>query len=34
MSEKVELQASVPQEMHGRRLDQVAAELFPGYSRS
>ena len=34
MSEKVELQASVPPEMHGRRLDQVAAELFPGYSRS
>lgn len=34
MSERVELQASVPQEMHGSRLDQVAAQLFPQYSRS
>lgn len=34
MIEKVELQASVPQEMHGNRLDQVAAQLFPQYSRS
>ncbi len=34
MIEKVELQASVPQEMHGSRLDQVAARLFPQYSRS
>jgi 23S rRNA pseudouridine1911/1915/1917 synthase len=34
MNDKVELQASVPQEMHGRRLDQVAAHLFPQYSRS
>ncbi|HEY6130536.1 MAG TPA: 23S rRNA pseudouridine(1911/1915/1917) synthase RluD [Halioglobus sp.] len=34
MNERVELQASVPQEMHGNRLDQVAAQLFPQYSRS
>lgn len=34
MSEKVELQASVPQDMHGNRLDQAAAQLFPQYSRS
>jgi len=34
MSERVELQANVPQEMHGSRLDQVAAQLFPQYSRS
>ncbi len=34
MNDKVQLQASVPLEMHGRRLDQVAALLFPQYSRS
>lgn len=34
MTEKVELQANVPPEMHGSRLDQVAAQLFPQYSRS
>jgi 23S rRNA pseudouridine1911/1915/1917 synthase len=34
MIDRVELQASVPQEMHGSRLDQVAARLFPQYSRS
>ncbi len=34
MNDRVELQASVPQEMHGNRLDQVAAQLFPQYSRS
>jgi 23S rRNA pseudouridine1911/1915/1917 synthase len=34
MNDRVELQASVPQEMHGSRLDQVAAQLFPQYSRS
>ncbi|MEZ5571991.1 MAG: 23S rRNA pseudouridine(1911/1915/1917) synthase RluD [Halioglobus sp.] len=34
MTDRVELQASVPQEMHGNRLDQVAAQLFPQYSRS
>jgi len=34
MNDRVELQASVPQEMHGHRLDQVAAQLFPQYSRS
>lgn len=34
MNDRVQLQASVPQEMHGSRLDQVAARLFPEYSRS
>lgn len=34
MKDRVELQASVPLEMHGNRLDQVAAHLFPDYSRS
>ncbi len=34
MIDRVELQASVPQELHGSRLDQVAAQLFPQYSRS
>lgn len=34
MTERVQLQASVPPEMHGSRLDQAAARLFPGYSRS
>jgi 23S rRNA pseudouridine1911/1915/1917 synthase len=34
MSDRVQLQASVPQEMQGNRLDQVAAQLFPQYSRS
>ena len=34
MNDKVELQASVPHEMHGSRLDQAAAQLFPQYSRS
>ncbi|MCB1706351.1 MAG: 23S rRNA pseudouridine(1911/1915/1917) synthase RluD [Halioglobus sp.] len=34
MIDKVELQASVPQAMHGSRLDQAAAQLFPQYSRS
>lgn len=34
MNDRVELQASVPPEMHGNRLDQVAAQLFPQYSRS
>ncbi len=34
MIDRVELQASVPPEMHGNRLDQVAAQLFPQYSRS
>jgi 23S rRNA pseudouridine1911/1915/1917 synthase len=34
MNDRVKLQASVPQELHGSRLDQVAAELFPQYSRS
>jgi 23S rRNA pseudouridine1911/1915/1917 synthase len=34
MNDRVELQASVPQELHGNRLDQAAAQLFPQYSRS
>jgi len=34
MTDRVELRASVPREMHGNRLDQVAAQLFPQYSRS
>jgi 23S rRNA pseudouridine1911/1915/1917 synthase len=34
MNDRVQLQASVPPEMHGSRLDQVAAKLFPDYSRS
>ena len=34
MNDRVKLQASVPQSMHGSRLDQSAAELFPQYSRS
>jgi 23S rRNA pseudouridine1911/1915/1917 synthase len=34
MTDRVELQASVPQELHDSRLDQVAAGLFPQYSRS
>lgn len=34
MTDRVELRASVPPEMHGNRLDQVAAQLFPQYSRS
>jgi 23S rRNA pseudouridine1911/1915/1917 synthase len=34
MTDRVELQASIPQELHGNRLDQVAAQLFPQYSRS
>lgn len=34
MNDRVTLRARVPQEMHGTRLDQAAAELFPQYSRS
>jgi 23S rRNA pseudouridine1911/1915/1917 synthase len=34
MNDRVKLQASVPQAMHGSRLDQAAAELFSEYSRS
>lgn len=34
MSERVELEAQVPPDMHGDRLDQAAARLFPQYSRS
>lgn len=34
MSEQVDLQASVPAEMFGLRLDQAVSQLFPDYSRS
>lgn len=33
-SEKIHLQASVPQDLFGKRLDQALAEMFPDYSRS
>lgn len=33
MAEKIELQAEIPEEMRGLRLDQAAAQLFPDYSR-
>jgi 23S rRNA pseudouridine1911/1915/1917 synthase len=34
MSEQVDLNASVPAEMYGLRLDQAVSQLFPEYSRS
>lgn len=34
MSRRIELQARVPADSAGQRLDQVLAELFPDYSRS
>jgi len=34
MSEQIQLQAEVPVEMFGVRLDQAVAQLFPDYSRS
>ena len=34
MVERVELEARVPPEQDGERLDQAAARLFPDYSRS
>ncbi|MEY3037820.1 MAG: rRNA pseudouridine synthase RluD [Pseudomonadota bacterium] len=34
MSEKIQLEAVVPGELFGKRLDQAVAELFPDYSRS
>ena len=34
MVERVEHSASIPSELHGLRLDQVAAQLFPQYSRA
>jgi 23S rRNA pseudouridine1911/1915/1917 synthase len=34
MTDRVELEATVPQDLHGDRLDQAAARLFPDYSRS
>lgn len=34
MSDQVELEAQVPAEMYGLRLDQAVTQLFPDYSRS
>ncbi len=34
MTQQINLQADVPDSLAGQRLDQVAAELFPDYSRS
>ena len=34
MSQRLELHSEVPGELHGERLDQAAARLFPDYSRS
>ncbi|KGK41482.1 ribosomal large subunit pseudouridine synthase D [Nitrincola sp. A-D6] len=34
MSEQVDLNAAVPAEMYGLRLDQAVSQLFPEYSRS
>ncbi|WP_432471140.1 23S rRNA pseudouridine(1911/1915/1917) synthase RluD [Amphritea sp. HPY] len=34
MAEQVQLSATVPDELIGKRLDQAVAELFPEYSRS
>ena len=34
MTQKIELEARVPADLGGGRLDQVAAQLFPDYSRS
>lgn len=33
MSTKISLQATVPEDLSGKRLDQAAAHLFPDYSR-
>lgn len=34
MAEQIRLQAAVPEELAGMRLDQAAAQLFPDYSRA
>ncbi len=34
MAESIEMKADVPEELAGARLDQVAAQLFPDYSRA
>lgn len=34
MTERIQLQAEVPEQLQGCRLDQVAAQLFPDYSRA
>lgn len=34
MSQSIQISAEVPDDLAGQRLDQVAAELFPDYSRS
>jgi len=34
MSEQISLQAEVPTELGGKRLDQILAQMFPDFSRS
>ncbi len=34
MAENISLKATIPEVLHGQRLDQALAELFPDYSRS
>ncbi len=34
MAENIQLQAAVPEQLSGARFDQVAAQLFPDYSRA
>lgn len=34
MAERIQLRASVPEDLAGARLDQIAARLFPDYSRA
>jgi len=34
MSEHIHLEAVVPDELYGKRLDQAVAQIFPDYSRS
>jgi 23S rRNA pseudouridine1911/1915/1917 synthase len=34
MSEHIQLEAVVPDELYGKRLDQAVAQIFPDYSRS
>ena len=34
MTERIELEAHIPEELGGKRLDQIAAAVFPDYSRS
>jgi len=34
MSTRISLKAEVPEHLSGNRLDQIAAQLFPDYSRA